>query len=263
MVTATGGGVPVPEGGRERPRLRVPFVEKDINLAKGIEPSFWQEREAEEIELFYQVTALPWPKNLVPQVKVKAFHNKNDIYFYLEWKDDTEDRVVDIKTFSDACALMYPMEKGAQTSSLMMGFLGKANIWQWKASQDKQYWLKEEEKSEAYTDFQYPFEQEELFGVSKEEPESAVTDLLAIRVGTLSPKPAQKVAGRGIYEQEKWTVVFKRSLQASDKELDAQFSGDTRQLCALAIWNGTQSDRGGRKSISDWVELEIQGAESK
>jgi DMSO reductase family type II enzyme heme b subunit len=81
--------------------------------------------------------------------------------------------------------------------------------------------------------------------------------LLAIRVGTVTKKPLQNVEGRGIYSDGTWRVVFKRALNAIDAKTDAQFSTG-KQLCAFAVWNGSKGDRGGRKSISDWVELEIK-----
>ncbi len=55
-----------------------------------------------------------------------------------------------------------------------------------------------------------------------------------------------------------WHVVFKRSLRVASIEDDVVFnSGEEKMLCAFAVWNGATGDRGGRKSISGWVELEI------
>jgi complex iron-sulfur molybdoenzyme family reductase subunit gamma len=176
----------------------------------------------------------------------------------MEWPDSSQDRSKEIKSFPDSSAVMFPLGEEIQTSTLMMGFLGKANIWHWKADHDAEYWLKKKIESKAYSDFNYPFEEEELFIVSKEEVKSAVNDLMAIRVGTITLKPDQNVQARGVYDNGFWRVVFRRSIGILDKEIDAQFPSPGKKLCAFGVWNGSEGDRGGRKSISDWVELDIK-----
>ncbi|HIE28533.1 TPA: hypothetical protein EYP66_14730 [Candidatus Poribacteria bacterium] len=55
-----------------------------------------------------------------------------------------------------------------------------------------------------------------------------------------------------------WHVVLKRSLNSANPEFDVVFKPGTKRIIAFAVWNGVKSDRGGRKSISDWMELEIK-----
>lgn len=251
-------GVPVVEEEKAKLVVRVPFIEKDIDLSKGLSFDIWDSIARRDIELMYQVMVLPWGKSIVSPIIVKAFHNGESIYFYFQWKDATQNRERGLKKFSDGCALMFPMDDKAQPSTLMMGFLGKANIWHWQALRDSHFWLKYEPTTEAYVDFHYPFEDDELFVVSKDDPASAVNDLMAIRVATITPKEKQVVEGRGIWKSGTWHVVFKRSFKSADNELDAVFVRDKKRLCAFAVWEGEQGDRGGRKSISDWVELQIQ-----
>ena len=241
--------------------LEVPFMDRDIDLSNGISLDAWEPIHPGEIEMEYQVMVLPWGKSLINPVTVKAFHNGRDIYFYMSWKDDTKNRITGINRFSDAAAIMFPIGNNVQNSTIMMGFMANgSNIWQWKASQDSEYWLKEAPKTEAYADFYYPFEENETFVVSKNAPISAVNDLMVIRVGTLTPKPSQNVQGRGLWYNGTWQVVFKRSLNIADPEQDADFNTLTR--VAFAVWNGANGDRGGRKSIShDWTSVDIMPAE--
>ena len=257
-------GMPVQIEKFETPALNVAFMDKDIDLAQGLAPEVWQEIKPQEIKLMYQVTALPWPKikGLLSAVTVKAFHSKENIYFYMSWLDDTEDRIHETTQFSDACAIMFPLEEKAQPHTIMMGFLGKVNIWQWKANQDREYWKNESEEPHAYVDFYYPFEDKELFPVSKHITKSPVNDLVAIRVGTITPKDNQEVMGKGVWENGVWTVVLKRPLKAVDSDNGISFASRKR-LSALAIWDGSKGDRGGRKSISDWLELDIKSDMSK
>lgn len=251
-------GIPVSLEETKRPVLEVPLIAKEIDLEKGIEEDFWDTLPNQEIKLLYQVMVLPWPKVVTPAVRVRAFHNSKDIYFYLKWQDDTEDRIIGTNKFSDARAIMFPLSKEAQTPTLIMGFLGRVNIWHWKATRDLEYWSKKEPAvTQAYTDFYYPFEEKETLRLSRELVSSAVSDLVAIRVGTVTPKEKQLIQGRGFYKQGSWQVVIKRSLKVVDQEIDAEFNLGKR-LCAFAIWNGSKGDRGGRKSISDWVELVIR-----
>ncbi|MDO8749147.1 MAG: ethylbenzene dehydrogenase-related protein [Candidatus Omnitrophota bacterium] len=241
------------------PLAEVPFIAQDIDLAQGISPELWQGIKPQEIKLMYQVTVLPWPKIKagLGEVTFKAFHNKENIYFYLSWPDNTEDRFHETAVWPDAGAIMFPLEKKAQPHTIMMGFLGRVNIWQWKANQDREYWKNESPQTNAYVDFYYPFEEQELFPVSKHVTKSAVNDLLAIRVGTITPKDNQEVMGKGVWENGVWSIVLKRPLEALEAENGVNFAAG-KKLAALAIWNGSQEDRGGRKSISDWVELNIQ-----
>ena len=117
-------GVPVKLEEVKRAVIAAPHIEKEIDLSKGIDEEFWAAVPGREIKLLYQVMILPWPKVITPSVMVKAFRNDKDIYFYMTWKDDTENRVVEINRFSDACAVMFPLDEMPQTPTLMMGFLG-------------------------------------------------------------------------------------------------------------------------------------------
>jgi DMSO reductase family type II enzyme heme b subunit len=256
-------GVPTKIEKIERVTLEVPFINKEIDLTGGISPEFWNPLSAKEIKLVYQLMVLPWPRALIPTIILKAFHNQKDIYFYIQWKDENQDWILAQNKFSDACAIMFPLGKDVQPSSIMMGFLGRANIWQWKASQDREYWNRNQkpvtsnQKPEVYADYYYPFEEKETLPISKTEAKSAVNDLLSIRVGTITPKETHNVSGRGFWKDGVWQVVFKRSLKPVDLENEVNFS-QREKLTAFAVWNGSKGDRGGRKSISDWVELSIK-----
>ena len=260
-------GVPVKLEKPKKVILEVQFLNKEIDVSKNAGLDIWQVLPKKEIELMRQVTVLPWGKSLVSPVIVSAFHNKKDIFFYMSWKDDTRDSDAGIKTFSDACAVMFPMGKDIPSHTIMMGFMNKANIWHWKASRDKQYWMSQEKAQDAsefqetkvYADYYYPFEEKEHFVVSKDIPQSAVNDLIAIRVGTLTAKELQNVQGRGFWSDGRWQVLFKRTIAISDPEVDANLEPAAKNVsCAFAVWNGADGDRGGRKSISDWVELDIR-----
>jgi DMSO reductase family type II enzyme heme b subunit len=99
---------------------------------------------------------------------------------------------------------------------------------------------------------------EETLLVSKSALTSAVSDLLALKVTTTTAKATQNVQGRGVWDNGTWHVVFKRALQATNAKEDVAFGHGARKLMAFAVWAGDKGDRGGRKSISDWVQLEFR-----
>ncbi len=45
--------------------------------------------------------------------------------------------------------------------------------------------------------------------------------------------------------------------EGAEESCGAQFD-QMERLCAFAVWNGSKGDRGGRKSISDWVDLRVE-----
>ena len=250
-------GFSVPTEETQIVSLEAPFIEKDIDLSEGIDFAFWESRTPQRVALFFQGMVLPWPQEVVPSVEIKTFHNSENIFFYLAWEDDTEDAIIDIDRFSDACAIMFSLEESQRNLSLMMGSQDKANVWQWKASQDREFWLNEKAERVVYVDFYYPFEEQELFVVSKEKLQSAANDLLAVGVGTITLKPTQNIKARGRYDNGIWRVVFERSLENMDPQFDARFMNVRTQPVRFAIWNGSEGDRGGRKSISYWVDLSL------
>ncbi len=239
--------------------LPVRYLDREIDLEAGLSPEAWEGIEPVELELVYQLTTLPWPKERVPSVAVRAFHNGRNVYFHMRWPDETEDTVERPGAFVDAAAIMFPLGDRVLPASVMMGFLGRANIWHWKAGEDRRFWTPDDQpENAAYADYHYPFDEQELFPVSNPEIVSAVDDLVAIRAGTVALKDAQMVQGRGAWLDGYWEVVITRPLEPADPEIDAAFQSGADGWCAFSVWNGSAGDRGGRKSMSGLVVLQIE-----
>lgn len=254
-------GAPVVVQPRVRATLDAPRLDKRMDLAAGVISEEWDGIPSTKVELNHQLTIMPWPKKRAQSVEVRAFHNAEDVFFRLAWKDDTEDRALAPAEFPDACAIMFPLGTNISEASILMGFLGKSSLWHWRANRDARFWEKVAiSGSEAYSDRYYPFEDQETLSLSRNEPEQPVNDLLAIRVGTVTSKERQVVAGRGVWTNGEWRVVMKRALQPADAdpETDAVFGTGMTSVCAFAVWKGESGDRGGRKSISDFVNLRLQ-----
>ncbi|NIQ01650.1 MAG: nitrite oxidoreductase, gamma subunit, partial [Nitrospinaceae bacterium] len=82
---------------------------------------------------------------------------------------------------------------------------------------------------------------------------SPVEDLNAEGFSTLTTQAHQDVQGKGNWENNRWSVVFKRSLSTSDQN-DTQFTAGKTPM-AIAIWNGQNKERNGQKAITQWNKL--------
>ncbi len=243
--------------------LSVSYHDEDLELKEAdIFAEFWQDIPSLDVSLLHQMTVKPWPTGHTPSVRVQAFHNGKDIYFRMTWKDDKANATPTVDTFIDGCALAIPIDSDAPLRSIMMGFSSPVNIWNWQANKDMQYWQHKTGIPKIDVDFVYPFEAEETLLVMAPEITTAVTDLIAQRAGSLTRKDSQRVQGRGLWRDGNWSVILKRPLVTNDQQQDCQFSG-SQQSVSFAVWDGDQGDRGSRKSMSEWVKLQIQSPQAK
>ena len=83
---------------------------------------------------------------------------------------------------------------------------------------------------------------------------SPVEDLNAEGFSTLTTQAHQDVQGNGNWSNNRWSVVFKRSLTNSDAN-DTQFTGGKTPM-AIAVWNGQNKERNGQKGVTQWNTLE-------
>jgi plastocyanin len=77
-----------------------------------------------------------------------------------------------------------------------------------------------------------------------------------VRPGSITPKENSILTGRGQWQDGSWRVIIKRALSTSDPERDAQLKGGKIHV-SFAVWDGSEDDRGSRKSISEWVILQV------
>jgi hypothetical protein len=83
---------------------------------------------------------------------------------------------------------------------------------------------------------------------------SSIEDLNAEGFATLTSQAHQDVVGSGNWSNDRWSVVFKRSLTNSDAN-DTQFKGNKTPM-GIAIWNGQNKERNGQKAVTQWNELQ-------
>ncbi len=240
--------------------MHAPYLDRAASLAPD-DPA-WQQVAPVPVPLTYQVLVLPWGKSDKGPVAARAFHNGKTIHFRLEWSDDSENRGGPrVEDLPDAAALMFSLQ-AQQTTSLMMGFLGRVNIWHWKANWDQEVFAKAPELP-ANADF-YPFENDPTFYPAQAAGNlravaartTAVEDIASEGPGSITPKEKQIVTGRGVWREGRWQVVLERELGAS-AAFDARFQPGQKMQIAFAVWDGARGEKGSRKSISEWVELHL------
>ena len=237
--------------------LAMPRLEKDLTLiAEDFHDDVWEVLNPLTVPLLHQITVVPWAKNLVPTIEVRAFHNGQDAYFLLEWSDQTASRVHDTGRFPDSIAVAFPLSPETTPSSIMMGFQSPVNIWQWKADLDSLAWRTVRQSSPASPNAFYTYRKQAELPTSAPEITSACQDLIATRPGTVTPKENSILTGRGQWQDGSWRVIIKRSLTTSDPERDAQLKRGKIHV-SFAVWDGSEDDRGSRKSISEWVSLQV------
>ncbi|MDH3755972.1 MAG: ethylbenzene dehydrogenase-related protein, partial [Acidimicrobiia bacterium] len=169
--------------------------------------------------------------------------------------------VLGVDEFTDAAAVEFPAQAASSVPSICMGQTdGGVNIWQWRASgQDGLPTSIEDLSPTGYVD-RYP-STEGLYFPAREAgnpvaQSSAVQDLVAVGFGTLTPAVDQGVAGMAMWEDDRWSVVFARELSpqaAEQAELGVGVSVDI----AFAVWDGSEGERNGVKSVSQFVVLDL------
>ena len=208
-----------------------------------------------------------WPEpDLIPAVAVSAVHDGKRVAVLCTWRDPIADGgPVRIQDFQDAIALQFSLK--GNTPFLGMGDKANpVNIWQWKAG-----WQQEMDGQRPDVNIAYPsmhsdvyFQTNALYRTAEAADNllarpahvSPVEDANARGFGTFTSQPAsgQNVKGRGIWRDSHWSVVFVRELKSRDTD-DVQLAPGKTAPIAVAVWDGQNRDRNGRKVVSNWYQL--------
>jgi DMSO reductase family type II enzyme heme b subunit len=194
---------------------------------------------AVKVELGPQMITNPkWPNPSTKGVTVRAVKNNNDIAIMLEWDDQTKSSNFDHSAlYVDRAAVMFPVTANKEAPSITMGEPGKpVNIWQWKSIGGERGQPGVKDNSNSKLAYQ------------------TIEDLNAEGYSTLTDQNQQDVKGGAVWKNNKWRLVFTRSLSNGNAN-DVQFKKSV--LMATAVWNGSNKELNGQKGIAGWLLLKI------
>jgi DMSO reductase family type II enzyme heme b subunit len=219
--------------------IKVKLIEADELPVDAMDEN-WDKATPVEIPLSGQIIAEPrlWAPS-IDAIMIKALYNSDEIAFLLEW-DDATNRQEEL--FRDGVSLQFPTQipESLKKPYFAMGDKGSmVNLWTWKA-----YW-------------------HEGFGSIIESPETEAGEVYELNAKgfknvTMQPLESQNVTGKGVYQNGRWRVVLKRSLKTEDVKGDIQFEIGKLIPIAFALWDGSNSDTGARKSVSAWYYIILE-----
>ncbi len=236
----------------------------------GLDPTnaAWNTARAVHVPLSGQLGSYAAGGGSIATVNLQAVHFKEHLYLRVSWADATVDEsTTKVEDFSDAVALEFPALSASTVPSICMGQADAGvNIWHWRA--DSQRGLRDPVDVYAGSQIDLDVKKDTLFYTARDagnpfaNPElGAVQTLISQTFGTLTPANVQDVTGKGVRVSDSWAVVFSRSYTSTDFN-EAKFAAGMKTDMAVAVWNGSEDDRNGRKSVSQFVTLRIGSAET-
>ncbi len=223
----------------------------------------------EKIETFRVPLNPLWPEpDPIPAVAVKALHDGRRLVIHCSWRDSIANGApVRVQDFQDAIALQFSMN--GTTPFLGMGDAqNPVNIWQWKAGWQQETDGQRQDVETIYASMHSDlyFETNALYRTAEaaanlvaQRHRSPIEDANACGFGTMKSQSlaSQNVSGKGIWRDGHWTVLFVRDLKSRDPD-DVKFTAAKAVPTALAVWDGANRDRNGRKVISNWYQLILE-----
>lgn len=250
-----------------------------LDPASGV----WTRRSAFAVPLLKQNIATPNAPTLeIPEIRVRAIQNGQQIAFHLEWSDPDKDEHSAIARFNDAVAVMLSVDAAAD-APIMMGGPGAgggapaqpAHILQWRASEQKDVDAGRQMVKDVYPNSfndsvpeqWMPVEQAKAFypawavgnPLAQRDKKSPVEELVAVGFGTLTEHKEQEADGKGVHDGRRWRVVIRKPLKGTGTQKAVITPGETRGV-AFAVWSGSKGQRGARKQYALWTPMQIEAA---
>ena len=75
---------------------------------------------------------------------------------------------------------------------------------------------------------------------------------------TVQPESSQNSKGKSTWKTGKWQVMITRPLETGDEKIDIQFEKGKLIPYALAVWDGSNKEIKGQKSITSWYYLTLE-----
>ena len=174
-------------------------------------------------------------------ITVRALYSNTELAILLEWDDRTKsipgdelaEKISDADIGKDAVAIQFPIKLPDSMEKPYFG-MGDAshpvNIWHWHSGTT--------ETAEGISLLNSK-------GFKEIEKRDAAT------IG---------IDAKGIYNEGTWRVVMKRSLTTSESDKDLQFVSGKFISIAFAAWDGSNSEKGSKHTMTTWYWLLLKPA---
>ena len=188
--------------------------------------SVWNDASTETIPLSSAPSGAPNENDTsIDRVNVEAARADGTLYVRLSWADGTNDSNVTpsryeaprVNAYGDAAGIQIPVETGQQPGIAMGSADSMVNVWWWNGA------------------------------VGNE-------TLLAGGPGTSTRLGQSTLETNAAYGDGRWTVVYTRDLAADGQNRSALDVNEDVHV-AFAVWNGSNAERAGRKSVSEWYHF--------
>lgn len=244
------------------------YVDGDLPLADP-DSAMWEQATPMDVPLSGQTVIAPkTPDPSVSNMRVRSLTNGSWVAFLLEWDDATMDTGGSVTQFKDSAAIQFPSVEG-QPFICMGDTRNSVEILHWRSDFQKDIEVGMPNASDVFPNIWvsiYPGGEDPAFmtgrgagnPLSQADKTTPVEDLIAGGFGTLTAEAHNDAVGWAKWENGTWKAVIGRPMTTSDPE-DAQFKAGTQTSLALAAWDGGKADINGKKSVSTWVTMSIEG----
>jgi DMSO reductase family type II enzyme heme b subunit len=158
-----------------------------------------------------------------PEVRVRAAHNGEAIFFRLEWDDAVDDsHPNNMANFPDQAGVMLPLKDDAPIAE--MGLEKQpVNMWLWRADVDAPFYVTAKGR------------------------------------GTTTRHADTPLKGKGAWRNGTWAAVIARPFNVNlPAEFVVPLAPGMTHKCTFAVWQGSNKERGGLKAYHPlWESLEI------
>jgi steroid C-25 hydroxylase gamma subunit len=161
----------------------------------------------------------------VKNVRVRAAHNGAEVFFRMEWHDESRNEAsTDVNVFPDGAGILFPIGRTAPIRT-MGNKVQPVNAWYWRADLGEK-------------------------GVNN----------VAHGVGTTRVSEKSYIVCRGQWRDATWRLVFSRPLSVPDQMNEAvQLEAGASVKIGFAVWEGGHGERAGIKAFSPkWQELTLE-----
>ena len=246
---------------------------------EDMDSSLWQQALVVDVPLSAQQTTQPMAMDAAVQiVSIRSLNNGEQIIFLLEWANETKDVGGGVTAYRDSVALQFQVtDSGDPINGFICmgvgiggGETSLVDIIHWRADFQRAI-------EEGFTDVQdifpnlgvsfYPeldpvvFRTAEAAGnqLASRTRSTPLERLYAEGFGTLDSRESVDASGWGQWQEGKWKVVITRPLVSEDP-LNSQLEAEQLTTLAIAAWDGGNQEVDGKKSVSSWLILDVQGA---